>query len=268
MTMMMLESPKVHQTTKQHCRIHHIGLDEREVLVVESLFRSNPELGTRYVFGPATASDQVDLVFVNADDAESERAFHALRQARPEILAIMTSSEERDFGDYRVIRRPINFRNFVAILDAITSTSVRDLKQGDDAAGMRVLVVDDSLPARQYMKIKLEQIAAASSIPLQVDMADCGEKALEAVPRHAYDLAFLDVVMPGLDGYEVCRQMKQVAPVRVVMLTGRAAPVDFDRGRSAGCDNYLPKPANDADLRTILRLTALKKQAAAAPVRA
>lgn len=266
--MMMLNTLPAHQTTKQHCRIHHIGLDEREVLVIESLFRSNPELGARYVFGPATASDQVDLVFVNADDIAAERAFAAMRQERPEVLAIMASSDERDFGEHRVIRKPINFRNFVAILDAITSTNIRDLKHSTDGKAMRVLVVDDSLPARQYMKLKLEQIADAASIPLHVDMVDCGEKALEVVRRHVYDLAFLDVVMPGLDGYEVCRQMKQVAPIRVAMLTGRAAPVDFNRGRSAGCDNYLPKPANDADLRTILRLTALKKQTAAAPVRA
>lgn len=265
---MMMTTPPGHQTTKQHCRIHHIGLDEREVLVVESLFRSNPELGGRYVFGPACAGDDVDLVFVNADDLAACEAFEALRRQRPEILAIMASSDERDFGEHRVIRKPINFRNFVAILDAITSTSIRDLGRGVDGKAMRVLVVDDSLPARQYMKIKLEQIAEAASIAVHVDMVDCGEKALEVVRRHPYDLAFLDVVMPGLDGYEVCRQMKQVAPIRVAMLTGRAAPVDFNRGRSAGCDNYLPKPANDADLRTILRLTALKKLAAAAPVRA
>lgn len=262
-------SPPQHQTTKERCRIHHIGLDERETLVVESLFRSNPELGHRYVFGPATEHDAVDLLFVNADDAAALAAFEALRQARPEILAIMASAEETDFGDYRVIRKPLNFRNFVAILDAITSTSVRDVKQLGDSNAMRVLVVDDSLPARQFMKLKLEQIAMAAGIPLHIDMADSGEKALEIVRLHVYDLAFLDVVMPGMDGYEACRQMKQIAPIRVAMLTGRAAPVDFNRGRSAGCDNYLPKPANDADLRTILRLTSLKKQAAAAaPARA
>lgn len=266
--MMMLNPQAAHQTTKQHCRIHHIGLDEREVLVIESLFRSNPELGTRYVFGPATEADQVDLLFVDGDNEAACQAFDALRRQRPEILAIMASSDERDFGAHRVIRKPINFRNFVAILDAITSTNIRDLKQATDGGAMRVLVVDDSLPARQYMKLKLEQIADAASILLHVDTVDCGEKALEVVRRHHYDLAFLDVVMPGLDGYEVCRQMKQVAPIRVAMLTGRTAPVDFNRGRSAGCDNYLPKPANDADLRTILRLTSLKKQAAATPVRA
>lgn len=257
-----------HQTTKQHCRIHHLGLDAHEVLVIESLFRSNPELGTRYVFGPASEADHVDLLFVNADDATVLREFEQLRERRPALLAIMASADdERDFGEHRVIRKPLTLRNFVAILDAITSTDVRAFKPVDGKA-MRVLVVDDSLPARQYMRLKLEQIASDAGIALHVDTVDSGEKALEIVHLHAYDLAFLDVVMPGLDGYEVCRRMKEVAPIRVAMLTGRAAPVDFTRGRSAGCDNYLPKPANDADLRTILRLTVLKKQTAAAPVRA
>lgn len=258
-----------HQTTKQHCRIHHIGLDERETLVIESLFRSNPELGSRYVFGPALPGDAVDLVFVNGDEPQALQQFEQLQRERPELLAIVATADERDFGAHRVIRKPLNFRNFVAILDAITSTDVRAIRSSVDSRAMRVLVVDDSLPARQYMRLKLEQIAEAAGIPVHIDLVESGEQALDVVRRQSYDLAFLDVVMPGLDGYEVCRQIKQIAPVRVAMLTGRAAPVDFNRGRSAGCDNYLPKPANDADLRTILRLTSLKKLAAApAPVRA
>ncbi|MCC2637449.1 MAG: Response regulator consisting of a CheY-like receiver domain and a winged-helix DNA-binding domain [Moraxellaceae bacterium] len=253
-----------HQSTKQWCRIHHIGLDERETLVVESLFRSNPELGNRYVFGPAIENDQVDLFFVNADDAAALAAFEVVRQVRPEILAIMASSEEEaDFGEYRVIRKPLNFRNFVAILDAITSTNIRDLRSSCDSSIMRVLVVDDSLPARQFMKLMLEKVAMDAGIPLHVDMVDSGEKALEIVRLQAYDLAFLDVEMPGMDGYEVCRQIKLSCAMRIAMLSGRSSPVDFTRGREAGCDNYLPKPANDADLRTILRLTSLKKQVAA-----
>lgn len=261
--MTSLQPVQSHQTTKPYCRVHHIGLDEREVLVVESLFTGNPELGARYVFGPAGPGDEVDLVFVNADDPEALQRFEQLQRQRPEVIAIMASGDERDFGPYRVIRKPLNLRNFVAILDAITSTDVRQIHGAVASGALRVLVVDDSLPARQYMRLKLEQISAAAGIPLHVDLVESGEQALEVVRREAYDLAFLDVVMPGLDGYEVCRQMKQIAPVRVAMLTGRAAPVDFNRGRNAGCDNYLPKPADDADLRTILRLTSLKKLAAA-----
>lgn len=255
-------STSAHQTTKPHCRIFHIGLDAREVLVIESLFRSNPELGHRYVFGPPQGRDEVDLMFVNGDDPVALLAWEELQRQRPEVVAIVASAEEREFGNSRVIRKPLNFRNFVAILDAITSADNVHTGPAGNGEGLRVLVVDDSFPARQYMKLKLEEISAQADIGVHIDLVENGEKALEVARAQDYDLAFLDVVMPGIDGYEVCRRLKQMRPIRVAMLTGRAAPVDFARGRDAGCDNYLPKPANEADLRTVMRLTALKKMTA------
>lgn len=251
-----------HQTTKPYCRIHHLGLDEREADTIARLLSDDVEGQGRYVFGPPAGDDHVDLLLVNADNPIACSRFHALRAQRPELLAVMVSEEDRDFGAQRVLRRPVTARNLIAILESLTKVSVRDFGPLVSAGAVRVLVVDDSLPARQYLKLKLEQIALAAAIALHVDIVDSGDKALEVMTRHTYDLVFLDVVMPGMDGYEVCRRMKQIAPVRVAMLSGRAAPVDYSRGRTAGCDNYLPKPANDTDLRTVLRLTALKKQAA------
>jgi twitching motility two-component system response regulator PilG len=256
----MQRQPGDHQTTKQWCRIFHIGLEPRETLVIESLFRTNPELGNRYVFGPPTETDQVDLLFINGDDPEALACWQQLQQQRPEVVAIVAASADGDFGEARVLRKPLNFRNFVTILDAITSTDIGQLHAEACADAVRVLVVDDSLPARQYMKLKLEQIGADAGIGLHIDLVESGEKALEIVGLQRYDVAFLDVVMPGIDGYEVCKRLKATGPIRVAMLTGRSSSVDFTRGREAGCDNYLPKPANDADLRTILRLTSLKKQ--------
>lgn len=259
----MQKLPGEHQTTKQWCRIYHLGLEPRETLVIESLFRSNPELAARYVFGPPTDFDAVDLLFVNGDDEEALACWQQLRLQRPEMVAIVAASAEGDFGDVQVLRKPLNFRNFVTILDAITSIDIHQLQAEANAGDLRVLVVDDSLPARQYMKLKLEQIGDEAAIGLHIDMVESGEKALEIALLQRYDLAFLDVVMPGIDGYEVCRRLKAAGSIRVAMLTGRSSSVDFTRGREAGCDNYLPKPANDADLRTILRLTALKKQVGA-----
>ncbi len=251
-----------HQTTKPYCRVFHLGLEPAEALVIETLLQSNAELQRRYAYGPASGNDAVDLVVVNADSPDACAEFASLRRQRPEILGLMATAEDDDFEGFQIIRKPLTFRNVVAFLESLTSTSVRDIKGHCAGNALRILVVDDSLPARQFMKLKLEMLSRETGILLHVDMADCGEKALLIVQKHGFDLAFVDVVMPGVDGYEVCRQMKQVAPIRVAMLTGRASPVDFNRGRSAGCDNYLSKPANDVDVRTILRLSALKKMTA------
>lgn len=126
---------------------------------------------------------------------------------------------------------------------------------------LRILVVDDSAQIRELMRLKLEEFSAVS-MPLTVDFAADGESALVKIEQSRYDLVFLDVVMPGMDGYQVCERLKQVQPARVVMLTAKSSAVDFGLGRSAGCDHYLTKPPNDVDMRSILRLALLKKVAA------
>lgn len=253
-----------HQTTKDRCRIFHIGLDARETLVIESVFRANPELGQRYVFGAPPADETVDLIFVDGDNDGALREWRDVQAHRPEAVALMVTTAPDRHPGVRTLQRPLNFRNFVAILDAITSTETAHFGTAANGPGelLRILVVDDSFPARQFMKFKLEELSQASSINIQIDLADCGEKALESARKNPYDIVFLDVVMPGMDGYETCRQLKALGPMRVAMLTGRATPVDFNQGRAAGCDNYLPKPPNDVDLRTVMRLTNLKKMTA------
>lgn len=252
-----------HQTTKTHARIHHLGLDQRDALVIESLFRQAPHLAEHYVYGPSQQGDPVDLVFVNADNPVAMVDLVQLQQQRPTVAAVMVSEREQA-GRGPCLRRPLNFRDSLAILDAITSTDSTHSQRIPSSRApneLRVLVVDDSFPARQFIKFKLEELAG-STLSVLVDFADSGEKAMQCVRDTAYDLVFLDVVMPGIDGYETCARIKQIRPVRVAMLTGQASPVDFTRGRSAGCDNYLPKPPNDIDLRSVLRLTSLKKASA------
>jgi len=253
-----------HQTTKDRCRIFHIGLDARETLVIESLFRANPELSERYVFGAPPADESIDLVFVDGDSDGALDSWRQFQASQPEAVALMVTSTPENHPGQRTINRPLNFRNFVAILDAITSTHSPFFQKAANSAGeqLRILVVDDSFPARQFMKFKLEELATASALNIHIDLADSGEKAIESASDNSYDLVFLDVVMPGIDGYEACRKLKAIRPMRVAMLTGRTTPVDFTQGRAAGCDNYLPKPPNDIDLRTVLRLTILKKMTA------
>jgi len=100
----------------------------------------------------------------------------------------------------------------------------------------KILVVDDD-----------ERIAASVRRALiyegyDVEVAHDGEAALEAARRLNPDLVVLDVMLPGIDGVEVCRRLRAAGDVAVLMLTARDAVSDRVRGLDSGADDYLVKP--------------------------
>lgn len=123
---------------------------------------------------------------------------------------------------------------------------------------LRILVTDDSAAVRQYMKAKLIQLAGGA-FDVEVDEAASGEEAVSCVEKHPYDLVFLDVVMPGMGGHEACRRIKSIRKTRVAMLSSLKSGADHHLGRTAGCDNYLTKPPQDADMGAVLRIVYLRK---------
>ena len=108
-----------------------------------------------------------------------------------------------------------------------------------------VLVVDDSATVREFMKGRLAPFG------FNVDYAASGEEAIGLTGKRFYTCIFLDVVMPGADGYQVCKMIKSIRGVRkssIVMLTSRGSPFDKIRGTMAGCDAYLTKPLDEDKL--------------------
>ncbi len=147
------------------------------------------------------------------------------------------------------------FKNVVSLASsferpAITRASAQTRSQQADA--MWVLVVDDHLAIRRFMESKLSQFN------INVDYAASGEQAVGLTGVKRYACVFLDVVMPGMDGYKVCKLIKSTlasAPTHVVMLTSRDGAFDKIRGKMAGCDAYLTKPIDEEKLiKTISRL--------------
>ena len=114
-----------------------------------------------------------------------------------------------------------------------------------------ILVVDDSDVALKFMQNRLTRYGFRS------ELAKSGEEALHKIASETYKFVFLDVMMEGLDGYQTCRAIKQKkyssgkTPV-VVMLTSRGGSIDKIRGGLAGCDAYLTKPLNEAELLKVL----------------
>jgi two-component system, OmpR family, response regulator MtrA len=93
-----------------------------------------------------------------------------------------------------------------------------------------------------------------------VQAAGDGEAALEGIRQAAVDVVVLDVMLPGLDGFEVCRRLRRGSDVPVIMLTARGDDFDIVGGLEAGADDYVVKPVEprvlDARIRAVMRRTA------------
>ena len=102
-----------------------------------------------------------------------------------------------------------------------------------------ILIVED-----EESLLKLESILLASKGYAVTGVAD-GDRALEAVFGNPPDLVVLDVMIPGPDGFQVCRAIKDdlaTCSIPVILLTGKKSSLDLERGRLAGADAYITKP--------------------------
>jgi len=113
----------------------------------------------------------------------------------------------------------------------------------------RALVVDDSLAVRKQIEIEF------GLLDTEVDCVDSAEAALDASAKTAYDIIFMDVVMPGMDGYAACKRIKR-SPLNkntpIVLLTSRSSSFDKIKGTLAGCDTYLVKPINHNEFESVV----------------
>jgi two-component system OmpR family response regulator len=131
----------------------------------------------------------------------------------------------------------------------------------DTVAAIRVLVVEDDPRLSEVLARGL------SAEGLMVDLAHAGRQALGAVAEIAYDVVILDVGLPDIDGFEVCRVMRERelwSPV--LMLTARTAVADRVDGLDAGADDYLAKPFAVEELLARVRALARRGPVGRAPV--
>lgn len=121
---------------------------------------------------------------------------------------------------------------------------------------MRILLVEDEPNAAVMLAKGLREEAYA------VDIAGDGEKALEQAYLNDYDLIILDVMLPGKDGFEVCRELRAAdSAVPVLMLTARDAVEDRIVGLDSGADDYLSKPFDFEELLARVRALLRRKPA-------
>ena len=106
----------------------------------------------------------------------------------------------------------------------------------------KVLVVDDDKTLLRFISEYLEREG------FQVAIADRGQKALRQFYKERPEIVLLDVMMPGMDGWEVCARLKELADVPVILLTAKTAEADKLRGFRLGVDDYITKPFSMAEL--------------------
>lgn len=118
--------------------------------------------------------------------------------------------------------------------------------------GARILVIDDDLRLHELLSSYLSQNG------FDVERALDGLSGLSKLETGSFDAVLLDVMMPGIDGLEVCRRIRKRSNVPVVMLTARGDETDRIVGLEVGADDYLPKPFNPREL--LARLKAILRR--------
>ena len=115
----------------------------------------------------------------------------------------------------------------------------------------KVIVIDDSAPTRQFLQ------ACLTSAGCEVITASSGVGAVPLVERQKPDLVLLDIMMPGVDGLEVCRRLKADVATRdvtVIIVSGQLHPANIRRAREVGANAYIGKPFDEDELLSVVHV--------------
>jgi two-component system, cell cycle response regulator len=263
-----------------------LGFTAAEKAMLASTFRLTGRRAFCYV-EPSSPDDRADIYLVNADAPDG---MNALQAKSPNVHApAMLVGRNPVPSAWPMIGKPIHWMRLFEQLDLLMQTALNerarratDSRQWDGHTYRRatdslkpsepvylepkpvesVLVVDDSATVRAFMRAKL------APFRFDVDYAENGEAAIDMAQAKPYTCIFLDVLMPGIDGYQVCKRLKSSRATKdsaVVMLSSKSSSFDKFRGNWAGCDAYLGKPVSEDELlATIARFLPSARRVASA----
>src|SRR6188474_1841017 len=111
----------------------------------------------------------------------------------------------------------------------------------------RILLVDDEQPVQKLLTYPLEKEGYEGVQPFD------GQQALQACEQQEFDLVVLDIMLPQMDGLEVCQRMRAKSRVPIIMLTAKAEEIDKVIGLEIGADDYITKPFSMREFRSRVR---------------
>lgn len=249
-----------------------LGLSNHEerflkIMLAFTTHAANSRKGMSYAW--VADPEAADIVIVNADDDEAMRKWHHISiNHQATNLLLITASENVPYAKYFCVR-PISPARTLDMLDKIVRESQQRYDEPEVFTGanaitrqkvdltsssvipvrIRALVVDDSPTVRKKMLLEL------GNFNIKTDTAESGELGLEMLKENVYDIVFLDIVLPGQDGYQVCKSIRRNPATRntpVVMLSGKTSRFDKVRGSIAGCNAYLTKPVEYGEFYKVL----------------
>ena len=107
---------------------------------------------------------------------------------------------------------------------------------------MKILIVDDEKEIANLVTIYL------SNEGYEIDVFYDGKSAMEAIKKQKYDLAILDVMLPDIDGFTICKNIRETYTYPIIMLTAKEADIDKINGLMIGADDYVTKPFGSMEL--------------------
>jgi DNA-binding response OmpR family regulator len=125
------------------------------------------------------------------------------------------------------------------------------------AAKKQILIIDDDLKLGELLKGYL------SKFEMTVTPAAHSEEGLNLLKKRGFELVILDVMLPGKDGFEVCKEIRKTSKVPIIMLTARGDVTDRVVGLEIGADDYLPKPFEPREL--VARIQSVLRRLAPSP---
>jgi len=264
----MALSTEIPQGGTRRFVLEMLGFTEAEKNLLSSTFRLTGRRPFSYAEAE-NATERADIYLVNADNPQG---LAELKTRSPNVHAPAVFVGRRGtVAEWPVVEKPIHWIRLFEQLDRQMTVALneraRRAAEGEwDGRTRRraadrnlpppspvieiktnesVLVVDDSATVRAFMRSKL------APFRFDVDYAETGEMAIDMAQAKNYTCIFLDILMPGMDGYQVCKRIKSSPATKgaaVVMLSSKSSAFDKFRGSWAGCDAYLGKPVGEDEL--------------------
>jgi two-component system cell cycle response regulator len=244
------------------------GVSEKNAEKLEKIFQATGNRERTYSIAKLT--DQTDLLIVDIDEKTFFDGKNHIDAMHPETPVVTVGQSDKPEGSDYHIKGLLLATRVIRVLDQvkIPARNKHDFIHGEQApeaghykAGngsdqgkayaYAVLVVDDSELMRKTIALELNK----ASLPLSIHFAESGEQALAKVAAKTYDFIFLDVMMPGMDGYEACGQIRKIAEMKktpIIMLSAKTSPLDEVKGVMAGCTNYITKPIKSDEFQNML----------------
>jgi twitching motility two-component system response regulator PilG len=184
----------------------------------------------------AEEAENADIVMIDTADTGLKKWADSQFWLQSKVVIWV---DEQEAPGLNVVQRPIQWSSLPIFLARVLEQA-QAVKESAVAINNTVLIVDDSLAVRAQLRSLLEPRG------LMISEADNAESAIVAAATTAYACIFMDVIMPGIDGYEACRRIKsnssRGSKANIIMLTSKSSPFHRIKGKMSGCDAYLTKP--------------------------